>query len=295
MKAPDFIYHRASSVQEAVQLLDEYDGNARILAGGQSLIPMLNMRLWRPSALIDINRIEGLDAVNAQGHETVLGARVRYNVIEHSALIAQRLPLLTNMIRYVGDRQVRHRGTVGGSLVQGDPTGEMPLAALTLGAKVKVVSVKGEREIPLTSFYEGSYATVLEPNEMVVSVIYPKHPPFYAFCEMNRRHNDFAVVSVAVAGEIDEQGHWQDVRIGMGGVNESPMLATDAASLLNGSRMTDEDIAQAAQLACTQADPPDDIRASGEYRLHLLKAYVRKALGNLRREASSAFSKSPVN
>lgn len=295
MKAPDFIYHRASSVKEAVQLLDEYDGSARILAGGQSLVPMLNMRLWRPSALIDINRIVGLDGISAQGQETVLGTRVRYSAIEHSDLVAQRLPLLTDMIRYVGDRQVRHRGTVGGSLVQGDPTGEMPLAALVLGARVKVVSVKGEREIPLASFYEGSYATVLEPNEMVVSVVYPPHPPFHAFREMNRRHNDFAVVSVAVVGEIDSQGQWQRVRIGMGGVNESPMLATDAAERLNGSQMSDDDIAQAARLASAQADPPDDIRASREYRLHLVNAYVRKALGDMRREASIAFSKGPVN
>ncbi len=295
MKAPDFIYHRASSVQEAVQLLDEYDGSARILAGGQSLVPMLNMRLWRPSALIDINRIAGLDDISVQGHETVLGTRVRYNAIEYSELIAQRLPLLVDMIRYVGDRQVRHRGTVGGSLVQGDPTGEMPLAALVLGARVKVVSVKGEREIPLASFYEGSYATVLEPSEMVVSVIYPQHPPFYAFREVNRRHNDFAVVSVAVVGEIDDQGRWQGVRIGMGGVNESPMLATEASERLNGSQMSDDDIANAARLASAQADPPDDIRASRDYRLHLVSAYVRKALEDMRREASSAFSKGPGN
>jgi carbon-monoxide dehydrogenase medium subunit len=157
------------------------------------------------------------------------------------------------------------------------------------------VSVKGEREIPLESFYEGSYATVLAPNEMVVSVIYPQHPPFYAFREMNRRHNDFAVVSVAVVGEIDAQGHWLRLRIGLGGVNESPMLATEAANRLNGSRMTDDDISEAAQLASDQADPPDDIRASSEYRLHLLNAYVRKALDDLRREASVAFPKGPVN
>lgn len=295
MKAPDFIYHRAASVNEAVQLLNEYEGNARLLAGGQSLIPMLNMRLWRPSALIDINRIPGLDEISVQGQQTVLGARVRYNTIEHAEVIAQRLPLLAHMIRYVGDRQVRHRGTVGGSLVQGDPTGEMPLAALTLGASVNVVSVRGERSIPLESFYVGSYATVLEPDEMLVSIVYPKHPPFFAFREVNRRHNDFAVVSVAVVGEIDQHGHWQGLRIGLGGVNESPMLATEAADRLNGSRLSDDDIAQAARLAVAQADPPDDIRASSEYRAHLLNAYVRKTLTDLRREASSAFAKAPAN
>ncbi|WP_017524002.1 FAD binding domain-containing protein [Pusillimonas noertemannii] len=295
MKAPDFIYHRPSSIEEAVRLLSEYEGNARILSGGQSLIPMLNMRLWRPSALIDINRIPGLDDIQSHGKETALGARVRYNTVEHSEVIAQRLPLLAKMIRHVGDRQVRHRGTIGGSLVQGDPTGEMPLAALTLGARVRVVSVRGERQIPMESFYEGSYATVLEPDEMLVSIHYPQHPPFYAFREVNRRHNDFAVVSVAVVGSVDETGKWEGLRIGMGGVNDTPMLAGNAAQRLNGTRLADEDIAEAARLAAEQADPPSDIRASGPYRQHLLQVYVRKVLADIREESLGAFVKAPVN
>lgn len=295
MKAPDFIYHRASSVAEAIQLLNEYDGNARILSGGQSLIPMLNMRLWRPSALIDINRIPGLDEVNSRGKETQLGTRVRYNTIEHSEVISERLPLLAEMIRHVGDRQVRHRGTIGGSLVQGDPTGEMPLAALTLGATVHVVSTRGKRDIPMESFYEGSYATVLDPDEMLVSITYPPHPPFYAFREVNRRHNDFAVVSVAVVGSVDDTGKWSGIRIGLGGVNDTPMLATEAADRLNGTRLADDDIAEASKLAVDQADPSDDIRASREYRQHLLQAYVRKTLTDLRQESFGTCIKAPAN
>lgn len=295
MKAPDFLYHRPSTVEEAIRLLNEYDGNARILSGGQSLVPMLNMRLWRPSALIDINRIEGLDAIKNQGKETVLGARVRYDAIEHSEVIARHLPLLSKMILYVGDRQVRHRGTIGGSLVQGDPTGEMPLAAITLGAKVRVVSVRGERFIPMESLYEGSYATVLEPDEMLVSVHYPQHPPFYAFREVNRRHNDFAVVSVAVVGSVDESGKWKNLRIGMGGIHDSPMLASTAAQRLNGTPLSDDDIAEAALLAAEQADPPSDIRASGEYRRHLLQAYVRKTLADIREESMGSVVKPSLN
>lgn len=295
MKAPDFIYHRASSVAEAIQLLSEYDGNARILSGGQSLIPMLNMRLWRPSALIDINRIPGLDEINSLGKETQLGTRVRYNTIEHSEVISERLPLLAEMIRHVGDRQVRHRGTVGGSLVQGDPTGEMPLAALTLGATVHVISTRGKRDIPMESFYEGSYATVLDPDEMLVSITYPPHPPFYAFREVNRRHNDFAVVSVAIVGSVDDTGKWSDIRIGLGGVNDTPMLATEAAARLNGTRLADDDIAEASKLAVDQADPSDDIRASREYRQHLLQAYVRKTLTDLRQESFGTCIKAPAN
>lgn len=295
MKAPDFIYHRASSIEEATQLLNEYNGSARILAGGQSLVPMLNMRLLRPSALIDINHIPNLDSIEHHGKETVLGTRVRYNMIEHSDVIAQRLPLLAKMIRHVGDRQVRHRGTVGGSLVQGDPTGEMPLGALTLDARVRVASVRGVREIPMDSLYEGSYATVLESDEMLVAIIYPPHPPFFAFRQMNRRHNDFAVVSVAVIGSVDADGNWKDIRIGLGSVNDSVMLATQAAARLNDTRMTDEDIADAARLAVDQADPPSDIRASGEYRRQLLNSYVRKTLSDIRRESLGAFAKETLN
>ncbi len=130
MKAADFLYHRVQSLDEAVKMLADYDGEARILAGGQSLIPMMNMRLWRPAALIDINAVQGLDHIHVDDDYIRVGALVRYETLEHSPVVAQHLPLLAEMVPYIGDRQVRNRGTLGGSLVQGDPTAEMPLACM---------------------------------------------------------------------------------------------------------------------------------------------------------------------
>ncbi|MDY6860835.1 MAG: xanthine dehydrogenase family protein subunit M [Pseudomonadota bacterium] len=277
MKASDFIYHRPGSVDEAIALLGDYGGSARILAGGQSLMPMMNLRLWRPSALIDIGRVSGLDQIEERGDVTILGALVRYHTIEHDPLIARRLPLLAHMIRYVGDRQVRNRGSIGGSLVQADPTGEMPLAALTLGAVALVRGPNGERQIPLEEFFLGSYATALENEEMLLEVHYPRHPDHFIFAEVNRRHNDFAVVSVAVLGDCSD-GIWRNLRIGLGGVDETPVLARAAMDLVEGTALDCADIAKAATSAAAEISPPSDIRASDEYRRHLTEIHVGRAL-----------------
>lgn len=282
MKASDFIYHRAGSVAEVVKLLSDYAGSARILAGGQSLMPMMNLRLWRPSALIDIGAIPGLDGIEISGEETVLGASVRYFRIETDPVIGDRLPLLARMIRHVGDRQVRNRGTIGGSLVQADPTGEMPLAALTLGASVRVVGVRGTRSIALEEFFRGSYATAIDPEEILVEVRYPRHPRYFTFHEINRRHNDFAVVSLAVAGDRDNDGTWRNVRIGLGGVDEMPILARRAMACCEGTRLEARDIGEAAEAAAGEINPPSDVRASAEYRRHLTSVHLGRALTSLR-------------
>lgn len=282
MKAADFIYHRASSVEDAVGHLAEHAGDARVLAGGQSLMPMLNMRLWRPSALIDINGIAALERVQPHGDETVVGATVRYVTLERSPLVAERLPLLARMVRFVGDRQVRNRGTLGGSLVQGDPTGEMPLGCLVLGARVRVAGPDGTREIPMTDFYSGPYAAALEPGELLTEVVFPKHPRHFAFREFCRRHNDFAVLSIAVTGDVSSDGRWRNVQLGFGGVNDTPLLVAGITALLEGSRLTDADIAAAGDAALDVIDPSSDIRASAEYRRHLAPIYVRRVLQDLR-------------
>ncbi|MCW2696595.1 MAG: Carbon-monoxide dehydrogenase medium subunit [Modestobacter sp.] len=282
MKAAAFAYHRPTSVAEAVTRLAEYAGTARVLAGGQSLVPMLNMRLWRPSALIDINEVDELDDVRVDGECTVLGALVRYSTLERSELIAERLPLLARVVGHIGDRQVRNRGTVGGSLVQGDPTGEMPLACLVLGAVVTAVGPAGSRRIPVAELYEGSYATVLAPEELLTAVEFPAHPQHVAFREVTRKHNDFAVLSVVATGDRGADGRWGNVRIALGGVADSPVLATGAAALLEGTELADADVVAAAEAALEVVDPPSDIRASAEYRRHLLPVHVRRALADLR-------------
>jgi carbon-monoxide dehydrogenase medium subunit len=282
VKPAAFAYHRPASVAEAVAHLAGYEGQARVLAGGQSLVPMLNMRLWRPSALIDINELDELDEIIVDGDRIVLGALVRYATLERSELVAERLPLLCRVVRHIGDRQVRNRGTVGGALVQGDPTGEMPLACLVLGAVVTATGPHGSRRIALADFYTGSYATVLELDELVTAVEFPMHPQHVAFAELCRKHNDFAVLSVVATGNRDADARWTDVRIALGGVADSPVLAVAAGDGLAGTQLTDADLDAAAQAALDVVDPPTDVRASAEYRRHLVPVYVRRVLTELR-------------
>ena len=288
MKSADFAYHRPSDIEEAVRCLQFYDGGARVLAGGQSLMPMMNMRLWRPDALVDINGLTDLAELAADGDETRVGALVRYSTLEFSPLVAERLPLIKAMVAFVGDRQVRNRGTIGGSLVQGDPTGEMPLACLVLGATVTALGPSGARTIAMEDLYEGAYATTLAPDEVLTEVRFPPHPPYFAFRECCRRHNDFCVLSVAATGWVASDGRWSGLRIGLGGVNDTPVLAEASMALLEGSRLDDADIAAAGQAALDAIDPPDDIRGSAEYRAHLVPLYVARVLRDLRASAQAA-------
>lgn len=287
MKAADFIYHRASTLDDALRCLDDFSGGARVLAGGQSLMPMLNMRLVRPSALVDINGLEELGRIEPRGDRTHVGALVRYVTLETSPLIAGRLPLVARMVRHVADRQVRNRGTIGGSLVQGDPTAEMPLACLVLGATVEVRRLGRSRSIPMEEFYEGSYAAALASEEIVTGIDFPAHPKHTAFREVCRRHNDFAVLSVAAAGHCSPEGRWTGLRLALGGVSDTPVLAAAAMARLDGTSLDDDDIEAAAEAAVSASAPHDDMRASAEYRRHLIPIYVQRTLADLRRSAAS--------
>lgn len=287
MKPASFGYHQATSLAEAVELLVAYEGTARLLAGGQSLVPMLHMRLVRPDALVDLNRVPGLDAVDITAEGVTLGALVRYSAIERSQPVASALPLLADVVTHVGDRQVRNRGTIGGSLAQGDPTGEIPLACTVLDASAVVIGPEGEREVPVRELYETSYATVLDPCEVIQAVRFPPGPRLHSFAEMCRRHNDFAVIAVACAGTPGEDGRWTGVCIGLGGVAETPVRAQAAERRLEGSVLSDDDLGEAAELALEAADPPSDIRATAEYRRHLVPVYVRRVLSELRGRAAS--------
>jgi carbon-monoxide dehydrogenase medium subunit len=278
VKPAPFVYERAGSVEEAIGLLQRYEGDARLLAGGQSLVPLLNMRLVMPSAVIDVNGVAGLGEIREEGHEVVIGALTRYSRIEWSPTLISRLPLLTEIVRYVGDRQVRTRGTLGGSLAHADPTGEMPLAAIALGATVVVQSPDGRRDVPAEEFFLGPYYTVLEPEEMIVEVRFPVRRTVSAIAEHARRHGDFAVISVAAVGEPNGDGSWTSVRLALGGVADTPILAGDASELLSGTKLEPDVVARAGEAALGAADPPTDVRASADYRRHLIPIYVRRAL-----------------
>lgn len=287
MKPAVFAYHRPTTVTEAVNDLARYAGAARVLAGGQSLVPMLNMRLWRPDALVDINELDELDAIEVRDDLIVLGALVRYTAIERSALLAHRLPLLADVVTRIGDRQVRNRGTIGGALVQGDPTGEVLLACMLLDAVVVAQSPGRTRRVPVRDLYEGSYATVLDPTELVTAVEFGRHPNAYAFGEITRKHNDFAIASVAAAGDRHDDGTWTDIRLAVGGVADTALRVSAAERILEGSLLTDADLDRATAAVDEIIDPPSDIRASAEYRRHLIPIQVCRVLRDLRASKST--------
>jgi carbon-monoxide dehydrogenase medium subunit len=293
MKPARFDYLAVESADEAVAVLARFDGHARCLAGGQSLVPLLNMRLVRPAAIVDINRVPGLDGIDGTAPEdgardvVRLGALVRYTALEHSPLVHERLPLLARAVPLVGDRQVRNRGTLGGALCHADPSGEMALVAVTTGATLHVVGPDGARDVAAVDFLLGPYATALGPADVLVGVSLPDHAAARAVVvEHTRRHGDFAVVSVAAVAEPAPDGTWRHVRLGLGGVSARPVLARRAASLLDGTRLEPDAVRGAGEAALAECDPGSDIRASAEYRRHLVPIYVERALGALR-EASA--------
>ena len=276
MKPARFAYLRPETVDDALTALAQHHDAARVLAGGQSLVPMLHMRLMQPTALIDINRIAELDRIEISGAGLVVGALARYSRIESSPLVSERLPLLQDVVRYVGDRQIRNRGTIGGSLAQADPVGEVPLACLVLDATVVARSVAGTREISIEDFILGPYTTSLEPEELLVEVRFPEPPAACLFFEVGRRHNDFAVLAVAVTG-TREGDAWRGLKVALAGADDHATLVRLEDSVL------DDQAIEAAVATCLEMiDPPSDVRASAEYRRHLVGVHLSRLLGELR-------------
>ena len=284
MKPAPLDYVAVSTAAEALAALERFDGNARLLAGGQSLVPLLSMRLMRPTAVIDINGIPGLDHITMGSGVVRVGALARYSALEASAVIRERVPLLARAIPFVGDRQIRNRGTLGGALCHADPAGEMALCAVTLGARLFIVGGAGRRELDAEAFFQGPYATALESTEMLEAVEFPDGAGTEAVVvEHARRHGDFAVVSVAAAGLPAPDGSWRWIRIGLGAVADRPRYARRASEGLAGTRLAQADIEQAAARGLEEAEPSSDVRASVEYRRHLVPIFVERALGELAR------------
>lgn len=289
MKAAPFGYHRARSLPEAISLLSSYEGSARVLAGGQSLVPMMNMRLIRPDAVVDIGALPELRQIRADSESIAIGAAIPYSTLETAPEVVRHLPVVAAIIRNIGDRQIRNRGTIGGGLAHADPAGDMPLACLTLGAEVQVVGPNGARRIPLDKLYLGPYTTSLDPLEIMSEVVFAAPwPDRFGFAEMTRRHNDFAVVSVAAVASGNVEDGFHNVRVGLGGVNEKPVLAARTGQLASRTSLTDEDIETSAAAAVDAIDPPTDIRASAQYRRHVVPIYVQRVLRQLRSAQTDA-------
>jgi len=284
MKPAPLDYVAVSTAAEALAELERFDGNARLLAGGQSLVPLLSMRLMRPTAVIDINGIPGLDHITIGSGVVRVGALARYSALEASAVIRERVPLLARAIPFVGDRQIRNRGTLGGALCHADPAGEMALCAVTLGARLFIVGGAGRRDLDAEAFFQGPYATALESTEMLEAVEFPDGAGTEAVVvEHARRHGDFAVVSVAAAGLPAPDGSWRWIRIGLGAVADRARYARRASEGLAGTRLAPADIEKAAARCLEEAEPSSDVRASAEYRRHLVPIFVERALGELAR------------
>lgn len=282
MKPAPFGYHRPQSVEEVTGLLAQYGSEAKVLAGGQSLIPAMNFRLARPAVLIDLNGVPELSYIKAaNGSGLRIGAMTRQRAVERSPEVAARAPLLHEAMPFIAHPQIRNRGTVGGSLAHADPAAELPAVAVALNARCRVVSRRGTRTIAAGEFYTGLFSTALSPDEVLVEVEVPAPPrrSGWAFTEVARRHGDYALVGIAVHVTLDERGRCAGARMVLLSVGDGPVLAGEAARSLEGQAPSAGVIRQAAELAATRdVDPPRDIHASAAYRRHLVAVLARRAL-----------------
>lgn len=264
-----FDYKRASSAAEAISLVSEYGEDAKFLAGGHSLLPLMKLRLAQPAVLIDIARITDLSYVRDAGDHIAIGALTRHMDVEKSPIVLQHAPLLANAASHVGDPQVRHRGTIGGSIAHSDSASDLPATTLALGATYVVQGPNGTREIPAAEFYIGFLESALAPDEMLTEIRVPKmNGATWGFQKFNRRAQDWAIVGVAAWKRGSDAGV---ALVNMGSV---PVLATSVSKAI----ASGASIAEAAEFAAAEAEPQSDLNASAEYRVHLAKVLVRRAL-----------------
>ena len=280
MKPSAFEYHTPQSVEEAVELLDRYGDEAKIIAGGQSLVPMMNFRLARPEILIDINGIKELEYIKSEGDELVIGALTRERDIEKSPLVMEQFPFLAQAISYIGHSAIRNRGTIGGSLVHADPSAELPTALCALNGKLKVVGPSGEKILEPEEFFLTYLTTSLEPSDLLTEVRIPALPEKtgWSFSELSRRSGDFAIVAVGILLFSEAPGVCREARIAMGGVAATPMRAQEAEALLAGQELSEDLIAKAALQAAEETDTEPDYHASAEYRMDMARVFVKRGL-----------------
>jgi aerobic carbon-monoxide dehydrogenase medium subunit len=279
MKPAPFAYHRPATLDEAFSLLERYGPDARLLAGGQSLVPALNMRLATPAALVDINRLPGLDAIVFAPEGLTIGALARQEAVLRSPLVARNAPLVAQAMPQVAHLALRTRGTVGGSLAQADPAAELPACAVALEAVLRVARRGAAREIPAARFYRGIYTTALEPGEILTGVVIPSLAAGWRshFSELARRHGDYALVALAAHGRIAD-GAIGEARLVFAGVGLTPVRAGRAEAAVSGRRPDTATLAEAGRALDADLDPPADIHASAALRRHLARVLLSRAL-----------------
>ena len=287
MKPPPFDYTRAESVDEAVALLARHDGGAKLLAGGQSLVPMLNFRLVQPSLLVDVNRIPGLAAIEEGNGVLRLGTLVRHRQLEVSAAVAERFPALRTAVRHVAHLAIRNRGTLGGSLAHADPAAELPMMALLLDATMEVSGPAGPRRTTARELFRSALTTALDDAEMLVRVELPFLPAGtgWGFEEVARRAGDFALAAAAATLTPGADGKVVEARLAVMGAHDTPLRIAAAEALLAGERPEGEALRAAARAARDAVEPYDDLHASADLRRHLVEVLARRALESAARRA----------
>jgi aerobic carbon-monoxide dehydrogenase medium subunit len=279
MKLPPFDYACPTSIAEAVALLAAHDGEAKALAGGQSLVPMLAFRVAAPALLVDLRKLSELRQIKIAEEGVTLGAMARWSDILNDERLQKAHPLLVAAVEHVAHYQIRNRGTAGGSLAHADPAAEMPGIAVTCEAKIAVIGQSGERIIAAKDFFQGPLMTALKSDEIITEIRFPAWPPRrrFGFCEFARRRGDFALAAAALFYDEDGEGKARNVHVGAIGVADAPLRLAAVEDVLNGHKIDDATIARAEAAASAAVDPSDDIHATGAYRKTLIGVMVERA------------------
>lgn len=282
MKPAPFEYQAPGSLEAALDLLARHGGEAKLLAGGQSLIPVMNFRLAEPSLLVDINKLADLDFIRRDDDGGLrIGALTRQRRLERDPLVAEVAPLLHETVPWVAHPQIRNRGTFGGSLAHADPAAELPAVAVALGARIRLQRAGGERWVDARDFFAGLFTTALEPDEILTEIALPPLPPRtgWAFLEVARRHGDYAQIGVAALVTLDDSGRCREARLVYLSAGDRPVEAREAARLLEGQEISPATITAAAEKASRdEIDPAGDVHASAGFKRHLARVLTGRVL-----------------
>jgi CO/xanthine dehydrogenase FAD-binding subunit len=280
VKPAVFEYFAPTTVAEAVALLAEHADEAKILAGGQSLVPLMNMRLAKPGVLVDVNPLRELDYVRVDDGYLAVGAVTRQRTLERSPLVAEQVPLVRETLQLLGHAQIRNRGTVGGNVAHADPASELPATLAALGGELRVVGAGGERTVAPEDFYLTFLTTTLGETEMLVETRFrlPRGRHGSSFQEISRRHGDYALVGVGVQLELAADGTIARAGIGMCGAGAVPIKATEAEAMLNGESPSEALFTEASVRAAAEADPEGDIHATADYRRDMVRVLTARGL-----------------
>jgi len=275
-----FEYFSPRTLDEAIALLQKLGPEAKLLSGGQSLIPMMKLRMVSPQHIVDINRIPGLDYINESDGHLKIGALAREHQLESSAVVNTKLPILVDTAKFIADPLVRSQATVCGNLAHGDPANDHPATMLALGATVVATGPKGQREIPVDGFFTNLFTTALEPEEILTEIKIPLPPPKSggAYLKLERKVGDFATAGVAAQITLDDAGNCAKAGVGLTNVGMTPIKATKTEAFLTGKTLDEATIKQAAETAASESQPTDDVRGSADYKRDLVRVLTARAL-----------------